>query len=216
MTSENGEYYVAKQGQDLKSVLFRDYGSTDVEAVVNHRDNSELFKTRCPAILYEGDRIFIPLSHLRGVRGRTGQTNAYRSGTPASASRKLVMFLKNADLEALVDFPYKVTVDGITVKGRTDDKGRLEAAITTEADTAELVVAGQTSVLKIGYLDPLITVSGYQARLNNLGFNAGPVDSIDGPKTQAGVKAFQKFCGIAVDGIVGPQTRSWLKRKYGC
>src|SRR5690606_23048269 len=40
------------------------------------------------------------------------------------------------------------------------------------------------------------------------------VDGIFGPKTEARVKAFQKAMGIAVDGIVGPQTRKYLFPPY--
>ncbi|WP_096436468.1 peptidoglycan-binding protein [Alteribacter populi] len=51
-----------------------------------------------------------------------------------------------------------------------------------------------------------------QQRLNTLGFNVGTADGIFGPKTEAGVKAFQKARGIGVDGIVGPQTYGELAK----
>ncbi|MBI3181895.1 MAG: peptidoglycan-binding protein [Myxococcales bacterium] len=49
-----------------------------------------------------------------------------------------------------------------------------------------------------------------QARLRALGFDPGPADGAFGPRTEAAVKAFQRRCGIAVDGVVGPQTWSRL------
>jgi peptidoglycan hydrolase-like protein with peptidoglycan-binding domain len=49
-----------------------------------------------------------------------------------------------------------------------------------------------------------------QSILNQLGYNAGPVDGIYGPKTEAGIKAFQKARGITVDGIYGPDTANHL------
>jgi peptidoglycan hydrolase-like protein with peptidoglycan-binding domain len=45
-----------------------------------------------------------------------------------------------------------------------------------------------------------------QSRLSLAGFDTGGVDGVFGPKTEAGVKALQKATGIAVDGIVGPET----------
>jgi len=52
-----------------------------------------------------------------------------------------------------------------------------------------------------------MTVLELQRRLSSLGFNPGPLDGKNGPKTAAAVKAFQKAYGLVIDGIVGPQTR---------
>jgi peptidoglycan hydrolase-like protein with peptidoglycan-binding domain len=70
-------------------------------------------------------------------------------------------------------------------------------------------------LLKIGYLAPVEHVSGVQGRLNNLAFEAGPVDSTDGPKTRSAVRRFQSKYAIAVDGIPGPVTRQKLKEVHG-
>jgi len=45
-----------------------------------------------------------------------------------------------------------------------------------------------------------------QSLLNRIGYNAGPVDGIFGPQTQAAVIAFQRDNGLVPDGIVGPAT----------
>jgi peptidoglycan hydrolase-like protein with peptidoglycan-binding domain len=70
--------------------------------------------------------------------------------------------------------------------------------------------------LQIGFLDPIDELSGVQARLNNLGFDSGEVDGLNGPRTRAAVKSFQKKHGLVVDGIAGPKTKAQLKRVYGC
>jgi len=49
-----------------------------------------------------------------------------------------------------------------------------------------------------------------QRELNALGCNPGPLDGTLGPDTEAGIRHFQQTAGIAVDGIVGPQTRAAL------
>jgi len=49
-----------------------------------------------------------------------------------------------------------------------------------------------------------------QEQLKALGVDPGPIDGKMGPKTVAGIKAFQQMAGIAVDGKIGPQTTKAL------
>ncbi|MCI5050892.1 MAG: peptidoglycan-binding protein [Candidatus Pacebacteria bacterium] len=49
-------------------------------------------------------------------------------------------------------------------------------------------------------------VRSLQACMNRLGYTTGVVDGIYGPMTFSGITAFQAANGLAVDGIVGPQT----------
>jgi N-acetylmuramoyl-L-alanine amidase len=49
-----------------------------------------------------------------------------------------------------------------------------------------------------------------QQRLADLGYYAGKVDGIFGPKTRAAVKSFQKKKGLVQDGIVGAKTEKAL------
>ena len=50
------------------------------------------------------------------------------------------------------------------------------------------------------------TLNEVQTLLVKHGFNPGPVDGLLGPKTKAGVVAFQKALGLSGDGKVGPYT----------
>jgi len=45
-----------------------------------------------------------------------------------------------------------------------------------------------------------------QVKLENEGFDPGPIDGKFGPLTEAAVKSFQAAAGITVDGVVGPVT----------
>lgn len=55
------------------------------------------------------------------------------------------------------------------------------------------------------------TTLGLQTALARLGYDAGPADGYGGPKTRAGVQAFQKdHPPLKVDGLYGPRTRSAL------
>ena len=53
-------------------------------------------------------------------------------------------------------------------------------------------------------------VLSVQARLTELGFDAGKADGIYGPRTATAVSTFQATTGIQGDGIVGPITRNRL------
>lgn len=49
-----------------------------------------------------------------------------------------------------------------------------------------------------------------QTKLKELGLYSGSVDGIFGSATEKAVKAFQKQCGLTVDGIAGPTTLKYL------
>lgn len=51
-----------------------------------------------------------------------------------------------------------------------------------------------------------------QRRLNELGFDSGPVDGIFGPPLEEAVTDFQRNAGLNVDGIVGETTLDRLRR----
>ncbi len=49
-----------------------------------------------------------------------------------------------------------------------------------------------------------------QTKLKDAGYYTGAVDGIFGAKTRDAVKAFQRDCGLTVDGIAGPKTLLYL------
>ena len=53
-------------------------------------------------------------------------------------------------------------------------------------------------------------VKSIQKKLKALGYYKGDIDGIYGTQTKNAVTAFQKNCGITVDGIAGPQTLLYL------
>jgi N-acetylmuramoyl-L-alanine amidase len=55
-------------------------------------------------------------------------------------------------------------------------------------------------------------VAELQRRLGALGFDAGRVDGIFGPRTQAAVTQFQRNAGLTVDGVCGPDTLQAVER----
>ncbi len=73
---------------------------------------------------------------------------------------------------------------------------------------AEAKRENEYPVLKYGSTGQHVAI--LQKKLEEHGFDPGPVDSIFGVQTLAAVKAFQRAKRLIVDGIVGPQTWSAL------
>jgi Putative peptidoglycan binding domain len=63
-------------------------------------------------------------------------------------------------------------------------------------------------------LPNLYTTDGIQRALQELGFDPGEVDGIDGPNTQGAIIAFQQAQGLLPDGIVGRFTRAALTQAW--
>ncbi len=63
-----------------------------------------------------------------------------------------------------------------------------------------------------GHLHHGDDVISLQQRLSTMGFDAGKVDGIFGPRTDAALKEFQRSVGITVDGVAGTETFEALKR----
>lgn len=71
-------------------------------------------------------------------------------------------------------------------------------------------VARAATLLKVGSYGS--AVRNVQSKLQTLGYNVGAVDGIYGQRTRSAVIAFQRYHGIAADGIVGPVTSKVLDR----
>jgi N-acetylmuramoyl-L-alanine amidase len=85
-----------------------------------------------------------------------------------------------------------------------------------EANTwTELVEAGYLPGERLLYLrEPFMRgddVLSLQRRLNELGFDCGPVDGIFSPELEVAVTEFQRNVGLNVDGIVGDTTWDRLR-----
>jgi hypothetical protein len=57
-------------------------------------------------------------------------------------------------------------------------------------------------------------VAGAQEGLRQLGFDPGPVDGIEGPKTRAAVRAFEKARGLPETGRISPELIQELSNAF--
>lgn len=198
-----------------------------------HENGPLKSKRANPLVLFKGDKsaaadeVTLPPKKNHTASQSTGEEKKYVVPKPKLCLRLRILF---GDFTPLEDASYELTLqDGTVLTGKTDAAGRIKVdsedpKIADTDTTARLVVrappqqtgegvASDVPVvwdLKIGALNPIMEsapnsrcLSGVQARLNNLGLDAGPVDGIMGANTKAAIEAFQSLFNLDVDGIPG-------------
>jgi len=205
--------YKVKQGDCLSSIALKH--GVFWEMVWNHPKNASLKERRKdPNILYPGDIVFIPKKEEKQESGATEKKHRFRrKGIPA----KLRLRLLDDDDQPLSSKQYILDIDGKLLSGSTDSKGMLEHSIPPDAKKGRLILVENQDeyLLDLGDVDPIDEVSGIQGRLNNLGFNGGPVDGVLGPRTKAAIKEFQRKHKLKETGEVDEATRKKLIEVHG-
>ena len=213
--------HTVKQGECLSSIAQK-YGFSNWRTIYDHAENADFRQKRPnPNLICPGDKIYIPDKDKKEETGETGQRHTFRR---KSSKTLLRILLQDEEGQNFANKAYKLEIEGKTYEGTTDGSGLIEQEIPAVAEQGELTVwlddnppgEGCTWTLMIGHLDPVDTMTGIQARLNNLGFHCGEVDGIQGPKTTAAVKFFQEAYNLTVDGIPGPKTQAKLEEVHGC
>jgi N-acetylmuramoyl-L-alanine amidase len=206
--------YVVQPGDCLASIAKR-FGFADWRTIYEHPDNQALRDLRPnPNLVFEGDTIVIPEREPASFSLATGQRHVFQLAVPKTQLR---LTLVGSDGAPLVGVPYTLRVGGREMTGDTKDGGAVVHDVPADAMKGELVVGGVARELLLGWLDPVETTSGVQARLQNLGYECGAVDGVFGPKTEAAVRAFQEdHPPLVVDGVSGPETRRVLVEEHGC
>jgi hypothetical protein len=105
--------------------------------------------------------------------------------------------------------------DGQDIKGVTDGDGKLLAGLPYEQTTVSIVMGQIKRTIAIGQLKPGFSAEGIQARLNNLGYEAGLVDGNMGLATSAAIRRFQKDNGLKETGEVNEELWNKLREVYG-
>ncbi len=213
-------YHTVEQGEYL-ALIARNNGFANSAIIWNHENNADLKALReNPNILLPGDQVFIPDKQTKQADLQGGRSTKFQVQVD-----KLLLRLKLAEQfgEPLANAKCVVRVDGNSKEKTTDGDAVIEVQVAATAQDISLIVKEKGSPLegleipiKIGHLDPVDVPTGQAARLNNLGYFAGPNDTIDEKLLASAVEEFQCDHGLAVDGKCGPLTQAKLKKIHGC
>jgi hypothetical protein len=105
---------------------------------------------------------------------------------------------------------------GTETQGALDDDGWLVVSIPKGAlhGTIRLETAARPLRFDLGTIDPIDTLRGVQARLNNLGYPCGTADGTDRSLTHTALAACQRKYGLTEDGMPNAETRARLKEVH--
>jgi len=242
------EDYIVQQGDCLHSIA-TDSGLS-WQKIWNHPKNSNLKSLRkSPNILKEGDELFIPDPEIKQEACATDKNHVFQlkgsaavlklrildyeyEQTPPSTSHSAappgrhvtendpeLSQVKQKELPR-ANVPFKLEIDGIVMKGKTDHDGVILRHIPTNAQRGTLTVEPGTLKetvipLLLGFLDPVSEISGMKHRLSNLGFGCNDQTDEITPDFQEVLREFQLRNELEVTGQPDDTTKSKLKQLHG-
>ena len=202
--------YTVRQGDTTASIA-HEHGFL-WETIWNHDNNTEL-RNRWrdnPNALHPGDTIFVPGRTVKEESGNTDQRHRFRRvGLP----ERLRIYLLDRDHEPRADVPYTLEIGEDSFSGTTNAEGLIEHFIAPDIQEGRLLVGEsreEEHELRIGHLDPLDEITGYQARLKNLGLYFGEITGEMDLLTETAIKEFQRRHGLEETGGMDADTRRTL------
>jgi hypothetical protein len=217
-------FHTVVQGEHLSGIA-KKYGFSSYKTIWDHGQNAELKKERQnPNVIFPGDRLFIPDRGEQEVSKSTEVRHRFKLKTE---KLKLRLVLEDMYEKPIASANVELRLENEELKLTTNRQGRIEQEIKPTEERAFLTIKDQQTPIneilipiKIGHLDPVDEVSGQEARLNNLGYFAGPFEGLSEEENKAmflsAVEEFQCDHGLVVDGKCGPKTQAKLKQVHGC
>lgn len=213
--------HVVVQGEHLSSIADQ-YGFTDYTVVWNDPNNAALKQQRVnPNVLQAGDNVYIPDKQTKDEQGATTKRHVFNLKGNALMLR---LVLEDAFEKPVGNAPCTLYLGETKLSLTSDGTGKLEKRI-SPSDAGGMVVLGTDETpfqddqlaIRIGELDPIDSLAGQAARLNNLGYFAGTPATADDPQFESAVEEFQ--CDqslLPVTGDPDARTQAKLKQVHGC
>ena len=213
--------HTVSKGDCMTSIAKR-YGFGKFETIYNDSANAQFKQDNPnPDQLKPGATVVIPDLKEKKFSKGTDSSHKFKVTLPKAM---LKLELKDEAGNALANKKYHLVVGTVTIEGTTDGSGKIEKSIPPEYSFGSLTLwmdendpAAQVYAfaLELGALEPESTVAGAQARLQNLGYDCGPVTGTMNPQTQEAIKAFQKDNSpLTVNGNLDDPTKNKLKSLY--
>ncbi|MFO0590205.1 MAG: peptidoglycan-binding domain-containing protein [Polyangiaceae bacterium] len=167
-------------------------------------------------VLRAGDAVFVPDIRPKEVQAATGRRHTFRrKGVPEQLR---IRFGSASNPRAGV--PYELTIDGVTVAGKTSSAGEVTSYLAPNAREGELVLRPEGApeeryVLALRELDPIDTLRGAKQRLRNLGYPPGEMDEAATPEFVAAMNDFQAAAKLPKTDAIDAATRDALLAAHG-
>lgn len=210
-----------KQGECIAKLAFNNGLAPDT--IWNHPENAKLKADRKELyILSPKDMVFIPPKTLKKLPVNSGELIELQQ---QSAMEKLRIRFLHYDDTPRTDLPYLVSIKTSKndiwpdAQGKTDAAGFVIVDVPPNATFAEILLGeGEDQEIHdfdLGFVNPIDTVSGVKARLNNLGFECGEETEEMNELTIGAIKVFQRRYGLEVNGERDDKTLALLEEKFG-
>jgi LysM repeat protein len=215
--------HVVAQGEHL-SLIAEKHGFHNYQTVWDDPANADLkSKRQNPNVLYPGDQLTIP---DKTDHSESRPTDARHKFKAKATPLRLQLFIKDCSSTPVINTNCRLDVATDSQQLATDGSGKVSVPIPNDTQKSRVVIQTDQIVetnfdVSVGELDPIDTVTGQIGRLNNLGYDAGPVrEPADDPakmQFKSAVEEFQCNSGMKpVDGICGSQTQAKLMQVHGC
>lgn len=201
-----------KQGDCISSIA--EENGFFWETLWNHPQNEQLKELRKdPNILFPGDSVYVPDIREKEVSEPTNQVHKFRiKNAPAKFKVRILR-----DAEPRSGEQFILSIDDAEIKrGEIPPDGNIEIPIVPQAKKGKLIIGegeeAEEYILNLGYLDPIETLSGVKARLNNVGFDCGKINNEMNEVTIEAIADFQSYINHPnPNGEVDEETRKALK-----
>lgn len=210
--------YTVQPGDGMSSIAERHGFFADT--LWNLPQNAALKSARKSAeVLLPGDKVHVPDLRQKQESRPVDLVHQFkRKGVPVEIRFSVV----EEGGRVFADKPYVLSIGQRRYEGRTDAKGGLHHWVSPSSHSGTLTVTldepGYPSKLvrelRIGHLQPVESVAGYQARLQNLGYYKGPITGSETEASRTSLKLFQVAEGLAPTGKADEQTLAALLKRH--